>query len=280
MTGYIEQREKDERELRLDESIASSNRPKPPSALSSTLTFATRALLRIKHVPEQMFDVTVFPVIFLLMFTYLFGGAIAGSTDEYLQFLLPGILVMTVAQITMYTGIDLNNDIRKGIFDRFRTLPIWLPSALIGSLLVDVIRYSMASVIMICLGFVLGFRPEGGMMGILGAIGLILVFSFSLSWIWTVFGLIVRSEKALMMISFMVLMPLTFVSNVFVDPRTLPTWLHGFVEVNPISILATAVRGAMHGTATMQQVVWVFIVSLIMTAVFAPITIYLYRNKK
>ena len=280
MTGYIEQREKDERELRLDESIASSHRPKPPSALSSTLTFAARALLRIKHVPEQMFDVTVFPVIFLLMFTYLFGGEIAGSTDEYLQFLLPGILVMTVAQITMYTGIDLNNDIRKGIFDRFRTLPIWLPSALIGSLLVDVIRYSMASVIMICLGFVLGFRPEGGLMGILGAIGLILVFSFSLSWIWTVFGLIVRSEKALMMISFMVLMPLTFVSNVFVDPRTLPTWLQGFVEVNPISILATAVRGAMHGTATMEQVVWVFIVSLIMTAVFAPITIYLYRNKK
>lgn len=280
MTGFVEQREKEDRAFQLDESIASSSRPKPPSALSSTSTFAMRALLRIKHVPEQMFDVTVFPVIFLLMFTYLFGGAIAGSTAEYLQFLLPGILVMTVAQITMYTGIDLNNDIRKGIFDRFRTLPIWLPSALIGSLLVDVIRYSMASVIMITLGFVLGFRPEGGLMGILGAIGLILVFSFSLSWIWTVFGLIVRSEKSLMMISFMLLMPLTFVSNVFVDPRTLPTWLQGFVDVNPISILATAVRGAMHGTATIQQVVWVFIVSLIMTGIFAPITIYLYRNKK
>ena len=280
MTGYIEQREKDARELRLDESIASTDRPKPPSALSSTLTFAGRALLRIKHVPEQMFDVTVFPVIFLLMFTYLFGGAIAGSTEEYLQFLLPGILVMTVAQITMYTGIDLNNDIRKGIFDRFRTLPIWLPSALIGSLLVDVVRYSMASVIMITLGFALGFRPEGGIMGVLDAIALILVFSFSLSWIWTVCGLIVRSEKALMMISFMVLFPLTFVSNVFVDPRTLPSWLESFVDVNPISILATAVRGAMHGTVTFQQVVMVFVVSVIMTAIFAPITVYLYRNKK
>lgn len=280
MTEYIEQRERDATELRLADSIASSKRPKPPSAFSSTLTFATRALLRIKHVPEQMFDVTVFPVIFLLMFTYLFGGAIAGSTSEYLQFLLPGILVMTVAQITMYTGIDLNNDIRKGIFDRFRTLPIWLPSALIGSLLVDVIRYSMASVIMIGLGFILGFRPEGGMIGVMGAVLLILVFSFSLSWIWTVFGLIVRSEKSLMMISFMVLMPLTFVSNVFVDPKTLPSWLQGFVEVNPISILATGVRGAMHGTVTAQQVVLVLIVSLAMTAIFAPITIYLYRNKK
>ncbi|WP_203334814.1 ABC transporter permease [Planococcus beigongshangi] len=280
MTGYIEQTEKDARELRLDESIASSSRPKPPSALSSTMTFAHRALLRIKHVPEQMFDVTVFPVIFLLMFTYLFGGAIAGSTAEYLQFLLPGILVMTVSQITMYTGIDLNNDIRKGIFDRFRTLPIWLPSALIGSLLVDVVRYSLASFIMIILGYALGFRPEGGMAGILGAIGLILIFSFSLSWIWTVCGLIVRSEKALMMISFMVLFPLTFVSNVFVDPKTLPAWLESFVDVNPISILATAVRGAMHGTVTFQQVVMVLFVSLIMTAIFAPITIYLYRNKK
>lgn len=280
MTGYIEQREKEANELRLNESIASSDRPKPPSAVASTMTFGTRALLRIKHVPEQMFDVTVFPVIFLLMFTYLFGGAIAGSTEEYLQFLLPGILVMTVAQITMYTGIDLNNDIRKGIFDRFRTLPIWLPSALIGSLLVDVIRYSMASVIMITLGFALGFRPEGGLMGVLGAIALILVFSFSLSWIWTVCGLIVRSEKALMMISFMVLFPLTFVSNVFVDPRTLPSWLESFVDVNPISILATAVRGAMHGTVTTQQVILVLIVSVIMTAIFAPITVYLYRNKK
>lgn len=280
MIDSIEQREREATEQRLGDSIASSKRPKPPNAYSSTMTFARRALLRIKHVPEQMFDVTVFPVIFLLMFTYLFGGAIAGSTDEYLQFLLPGILVMTVAQITMYTGIDLNNDIRKGIFDRFRTLPIWLPSALIGSLLVDVVRYSMASAIMIGLGFLLGFRPEGGAIGVLGAVGLILVFSFSLSWVWTVFGLIVRSEKSLMMISFLVLMPLTFVSNVFVDPRTLPSWLQGFVEINPISVLATAVRGAMHGTATVQQVVWVFIVSLIMTAVFAPITIYLYRNKK
>lgn len=280
MTEFVEQREKVENELRLADSIASSKRPKPPGAISSTLTFATRALLRIKHVPEQMFDVTVFPVIFLLMFTYLFGGAIAGSTEEYLQFLLPGILVMTVSQITMYTGIDLNNDIRKGIFDRFRTLPIWLPSALVGSLLVDVVRYSMAAGIMISLGFALGFRPEGGWLGVLGAVALILVFAFSLSWIWTILGLIMRSEKSLMMISFMVLFPLTFVSNVFVDPRTLPNWLQSFVEINPISILATAVRGAMHGTATVQQVMLVLVVSVIMTAVFAPITIYLYRNKK
>ncbi|WP_088006942.1 ABC transporter permease [Indiicoccus explosivorum] len=279
MTDVIERRETDNPDARLHAAVASGNRPARPNAAASTAAFATRALLRIKHVPEQMFDVTVFPIIFLLMFTYLFGGAIAGSTADYLQFLLPGILVMTVAQITIYTGIDLNNDIRKGIFDRFRTLPIWLPSALVGALLVDVIRYTIASAIMIALGFALGFRPEGGAMGLFSAVLLILVFAFSFSWIWTVFGLIVRSEKTLMMISFMVLMPLTFVSNVFVAPETLPSWLQGFVEINPISLLATAVRGLMHGTATAGDVLWVLIVSVVMTAIFAPITLYLYRNK-
>ena len=260
--------------------IASGRRPDPPNAFASTMAFAQRALLRIKHVPEQMFDVTVFPIIFLLMFTYLFGGAIAGSTGEYLQFLLPGILVMTVSQITMYTGIDLNNDIRKGIFDRFRTLPIWLPSALVGALLVDVIRYSLASAIMIGLGLLLGFRPEGGAMGVFGAVLVILLFSFSFSWIWTAAGIVMRSEKSLMMMSFMIIFPLTFVSNVFVDPATLPSWLQGFVQVNPISILATAVRGLMHGNGTWEQIGWVVVVSAIFVVIFAPLTMYLYRSKE
>lgn len=260
--------------------IASGRRPNPPNAFASTMAFAQRALLRIKHVPEQMFDVTVFPIIFLLMFTYLFGGAIAGSTGEYLQFLLPGILVMTVSQITMYTGIDLNNDIRKGIFDRFRTLPIWLPSALVGALLVDVIRYSLASAIMIGLGLLLGFRPEGGAMGVFGAVLVILLFSFSFSWIWTAAGIVMRSEKSLMMMSFMIIFPLTFVSNVFVDPATLPSWLQGFVQINPISILATAVRGLMHGNGTWEQIGWVVVVSAVFVVIFAPLTMYLYRNKE
>jgi len=259
--------------------IASKERPSPPSAFSSTHTFAMRALLRIKHIPEQLFDVTVFPIIFLLMFTYLFGGAIAGSTSEYLQFLLPGVLVMTVAQITMYTGMDLNNDIRKGIFDRFRTLPIWLPSALIGSLIVDTFRYTAASTIMIVLGLILGFRPDGGFIGVIGAVAIILLFSFSLSWVWTTLGLIMRSEKSLMMVSMMVMFPLTFVSNVFVDPETLPSWLQGFVEINPISLLATSVRGLMHGSVTYEQIGWVFLASGILIVIFAPLTMYLYRNK-
>lgn len=265
---------------RLLQAIASSNRPTRSSGLHSSLAIASRALLRIKHLPEQMFDVTLFPIIFLLMFTYLFGGAIAGSTGEYLQFLLPGILVMTVAQITMYTGLDLNNDIRKGIFDRFRTLPIWLPSILVGALLVDVVRYLIASSIMIALGLLLGFRPEGGLIGVVGALAVILFFCFCLSWIWTTLGLIMRSDKSLMMVSMMVLFPLTFISNVFVDPSTLPSWLRGFVNINPISLTVNAVRGLMHGEASLAQIVWVLLVSLIVLAIFAPLTIYLYRNKR
>ena len=280
MSVQTEDRKSDFEEVRPQSAIASGRRPDPPNAFASTLAFAQRALLRIKHVPEQMFDVTVFPIIFLLMFTYLFGGAIAGSAGEYLQFLLPGILVMTVSQITMYTGIDLNNDIRKGIFDRFRTLPIWLPSALIGALLVDVVRYSLASAIMIGLGLALGFRPEGGAIGVFGAVLVILLFSFSFSWIWTAAGIVMRSEKSLMMVSFMVVFPLTFVSNVFVDPATLPSWLQGFVEINPISILATAVRGLMHGNGTWEQIGWVVVVSAIFIVIFAPLTMYLYRNKE
>lgn len=249
-------------------------------ALSASITFGWRALLKIKHVPEQLFDVTAFPVIFLLMFTYLFGGAIAGSTGDYLQFLLPGILVMTVTMITMYTGMDLNKDIVKGVFDRFRTLPIWRPALLVGALAVDMVRYSMAAFIMISLGLILGFRPEGGAIGVVAAVGLLLLFSFSFSWIWTALGIVMRSEKSLMMISMMFLFPLTFVSNVFVDPQTLPGWLHGFVEWNPISLLVTAIRGLMHGSATIQDIGWVLLVSLLLTAVFAPLTMYLFRHKK
>ncbi|MFD0867920.1 Daunorubicin/doxorubicin resistance ABC transporter permease protein drrB [Chlamydia abortus] len=280
MTGTAELKKQSGTSEQLRNAIASSKRPSPPNVFSSTFTFASRALLRIKHIPEQLFDVTVFPIIFLLMFTYLFGGAIAGSTNGYLQFLLPGILVMTVSQITIYTGVDLNNDIRKGIFDRFRTLPIRLPSALVGALLVDTVRYTMASAIMIALGLLLGFRPDGGFIGVLAAVALILLFSFSFSWIWTTLGLIMRTEKSLMMASTMILFPLQFVSNVFVDPQTLPSWLRGFVDINPISLLVTAVRGLMHGTVTFEQIGLVFLASIVITAVFAPITMYLYRNKQ
>ncbi|HEV7626922.1 MAG TPA: ABC transporter permease, partial [Streptomyces sp.] len=168
--------------------LSAGQRPPRPSALSVSMTFGWRAMLKIKHVPEQLFDVTAFPIMMTLMFTYLFGGALAGSTSEYLQFLLPGIMVMSVVMTTMYTGVSVNTDIDKGVFDRFRTLPIWRPAPMVGYLLGDAFRYTTASLVILAVGLVLGFRPGGGVLGVLAGIALLVVFSFAFSWLWTMFG--------------------------------------------------------------------------------------------
>lgn len=261
-------------------SLSSRARPPRAGAWSASVTFAWRALLKIKHVPEQLFDVTAFPVMFTLMFTYLFGGALAGSTGEYLQFLLPGILVQTVVFITIYTGMGLNTDISKGVFDRFRSLPVWRPAVLVGALLGDVVRYVIASSIVIGLGLVLGFRPAGGVLGVLAAVGLLLVFAFSLTWVWTALGLVLRTPESVMGISMMILFPLTFASNIFVDPSTMPGWLRAFVEVNPVSRLVTAARGLMGASVTAGQVGWVLITCLLLVAVFGPLTMRLYGRDR
>jgi len=260
--------------------LLAGERPSRPGPVLTSLTFGWRALLKIKHVPEQLVDVTMFPIMFTLMFTYLFGGALAGSTQEYLQFLLPGILVQANVMITMNTGITLNTDIQKGVFDRFRSLPVWRPSPLVGALLGDVMRYSIGSAIVITLGLVLGFRPEGGAVGVVLSVALLLVFSFCLSWLWTMLSLILRTPNSVAGVSMMVMFPLTFVSNIFVDPKTMPGWMQAVVEVNPITHLATAVRGLMHGSVPAGEIGWVLVSSVLLVAVFGPITMVLYRNKK
>ena len=251
----------------------------PTSALSASITLGWRALLKIKHVPEQLFDVLVSPIIFTLMFTYLFGGALAGSTQAYIQFLLPGILVQTILFVTIYTGYTLNTDISKGVFDRFRSLPIWRPSPVVGALLGDTVRYTIASVITISLGLVLGFRPDGGFLGVLLGVLLLLVFAFALSWTFIILGLLVRSPNAVMGVSMLVLMPLTFASNVFVDPATMPSGLRAFVEVNPVSHLVTAERSLMAGSPDTTEIVWVLVAAVVLTAVLGPIAMRIYRNK-
>ncbi|QNG19042.1 ABC transporter permease [Rhodococcus triatomae] len=254
-------------------------RPTPPSWLSTSLSFGWRALLKIKHVPEQLFDVTMFPIMFTLMFTYLFGGALAGSTDAYVQFLIPGILVQTVVMITMYTGLTLNKDIEKGVFDRFRSLPIWRPAPLVGALFGDVVRYTIASIIVMVLGLILGFRPDGGLVGVVASIALLLLFSFSMSWIWTMFAMLMRTEQAVMGVSMFILFPLTFASNIFVDPATMPGWLQSFVNVNPISSLVTTIRGLMAGSLELDQLTLVLGWCAGFVVVFGPLTMRLYNRK-
>ncbi|MDY6833217.1 MAG: ABC transporter permease [Chloroflexota bacterium] len=249
------------------------------SAFSSVMTFWWRALMKIRHVPEQMFDVTLSPIIFLLMFTYLFGGALAGSTGEYLQFVLPGILVMMVIFTTVYTGVGLNNDIKKGVFDRFRSLPIWRPSVIVGALLADVVRYTTASTVVVTLGVILGYRPEGGVIGVVLAVALLIVFASCLSWVWIVLGLVMRTPESLMAVSMMLLMPITFVSNVFVAPQTMPGWLESVVEVNPVTHLVTAARDLTSGTFPTAEIGWVLIPSAVLLIIFAPLAMNIYRNK-
>ena len=261
---------------------ALSARARPPraGALSATLTFAWRALLKLRHVPEQLIDVIGTPIIFTLGFTYLFGGALAGSTSQYLQFLLPGSLAMTVVLVTTYSGVTLNADHTKGVSDRFRSLPIWRPAPIVGALLGDTGRYLLASTIVVVLGLVLGYRPDGAVLGVVAAVALVLSFAFGLSWVWTTLGLVLRAPSAVNSLSLLVLFPLTLASNIFVDPATMPGWLQAFIDVNPISHLVTAARGLMAGTATAGQVGWVLAAAAALTAVFAPLTTHLYRNQR
>jgi ABC-2 type transport system permease protein len=260
--------------------LATGTRPAPPNALKASLTFFWRALLKIKHVPEQLFDVFAFPIIGLLMFTYLFGGALAGSTGEYLQFVLPGILVQTVLMITMYTGLGLNTDVTKGVFDRFRSLPIWRPAPLVGMLLGDVVRYTIAGTMIVVVGLVLGFRPDGGVPGVLSALALVLVFSFALAWVWTLVGLHVRTPQSVMGVSMMVLFPLTFISNVFVDPATMPDWLQAFVDVNPVSLLVNAVRGCMAGNPDAGDIGIALACPAGLVLIFGPLTMRRYNAER
>jgi ABC-2 type transport system permease protein len=258
--------------------LASTPRPARPSALSACLTFGWRGMLKIKHVPEQLLDVTLTPVLFLLMFTYLFGGAIAGSTGDYLHFILPGILVMSVLFTTVYSGVTLNTDVTRGVVDRFRSLPIWRPAPLVGAVLGDSVRYLVAATVVIVLGLALGFRPDSGL-GVLAAMLLVVVFAFSLAWVFTTVGLLMRAPNAVMNAGFMALFPITFLSNVFVEPNTLPGWLEAFVDVNPISHLVTASRGLMDGTTHGGDIAIVLGTAAALTAVFAPLTTHLYRTR-
>jgi ABC-2 type transport system permease protein len=260
--------------------MTSPIRPRPAGAVSASLTFGRRALLKIKHVPEQLGDVIGMPILFTLLFTYLFGGALAGSTGDYLQFLLPGTLVMTVVLVSAYTGVGLNSDVTNGSLDRFRTLPIWRPAVLVGALLGDAARNTLAATLVVVLGVAMGFRPDGGVFGLVAAVALLLAFSFSLAWIWTTLGLLLRSPSAVMNTSMLVVFPLTFASNAFVEPDTMPRWLQAFVDVNPVSHVVTAVRGLMHGTVTGEQLAWVLLASAALIVVFAPLTMHLYRHKR
>ncbi len=265
---------------RTHELLGKHARPTPATPQSTVVTLAWRAMLKIKHVPFQLFDVIVMPIMFTLLFTYIFGGALAGSPREYAQYLLPGIVVQTVIFITVYTGVGLNTDIQKGLYDRFRSLPMWQPSPLLGALVGDLFRYSIASVLILVMGFILGFRPQGGVVGVLSGLALVLVFASALSWLWIIVAMLVRTPESVMTLSFVFLMPLTFASDIFVRLSTMPGWLQAVVGRNPVSHLASASRGLMHGEPVGGDVVSVLVWSAAIMLVAAPIAMRMYRKER
>ena len=265
-------------EVAVGTAVSSTPRPPRASAASAVLTFGWRGMLKIKHVPEQLIDATLTPVLFTVMFTYVYGGAISGSTHDYLQYILPGILMMSVLFTTVYCGVALNTDLTKGAVDRFRSLPIWRPAPLVGAVLGDSVRYLIGGSVVIVVGVILGYRPEGGWLGVLAALLLVTGFAFALAWVFTTLGLLLRSPNAVMNSGFMALFPLTFLSNAFVPPETLPGWLKAFVDVNPVSHIVTAARGLMGGTAEAADIGLVLLIAVGITAVFAPLTTRLYRR--
>jgi ABC-2 type transport system permease protein len=260
--------------------LGARGRPRPASAVAAVVTLAWRAMLKIKHVPFQLFDVTVTPIMFTLLFTYIFGGALAGTPREYIQYLLPGIVVQTVLFITVYTGVGLNSDIKKGLYDRFRSLPMWQPSPILGALAGDVFRYSVASALIFVIGFILGFRPNGGALGSIAAVALVLVFCFAVSWLWIIVGMLVKSPESVMTTSFVFLMPLTFASDIFVGLQTMPRWLQAIVGKNPVTLLARASRDLMHGKPAASDVTWVLISSALIVLFAAPVAMRLYRKER
>ncbi|UAK38208.1 ABC transporter permease [Gordonia bronchialis] len=241
-----------------------------------SLSMAYRGVLKIRHNPEQLFDVTIQPIIFTLMFTYIFGGAISGNVHDYLPVIIPGILVQTVIMTSIVTGTQLREDMDKGVFDRFRSLPIARISPLAGALLADVIRYLVATTLTIVMGVIMGWRPE--FWGVIASALLVMICSFALSWIFALMGCLMNKASAVQGISMLIMFPLTFMSNAFVTVETMPGWLQAFVNINPVSHLVTAVRELTNSGHVGIHVVWALLGAAIITVVFAPLAVKAYMR--
>ncbi|MEU5212231.1 ABC transporter permease [Streptomyces sp. NPDC020742] len=241
-----------------------------------------RNALQIKQDPESMFDALLMPIIFILLFVYVFGGAIAGkgNQQEYVQYLVPGMMAMMGMNIAMAVGSGVNEDFRKGVMDRFRTMPIARSSVLIAKIIVEVGRMLIATAILLGMGFLLGLEVRGTLLAFLGAILLSTVFGAALMWIFVLLGLSVKTPQAVQGMAMIVLMPLQFGSSIFAPTRSMPGWLEGFTKVNPLSNLADAARALIRGQGavlhpTLITLAW----AVAITAVTMPLAVAKFRKK-
>ncbi|HEX9824821.1 MAG TPA: ABC transporter permease [Actinomycetota bacterium] len=249
------------------------------NVLRNTLTIARRNLLHIKSDPEQLVGMTIQPLMFLVLFVYVFGGAIAGSSREYLQFALPGILVQGIAFTPFTTALGLNVDFQRGLIDRFRSLPIARSAVIGGRVAADGVRVLWGELILVGFGVLLGFRFGGGAAGAVGAFLLVAAFGVTMCWPMAFIGVTARSPEAVNTWGFMIILPLTFASSVFARPETMPGWLQAFVSVNPITSVVDATRGLMLGGPVgeplIESVIWLAAIQ----AVFVPLAIASYRRR-
>lgn len=255
------------------------NRTGLGQTIRNSLTMAYRGLLKIRHTPEQLFDVTFQPIIFTLMFTYIFGGAIAGDVASYLPIIIPGILVQTVITTSVVTGVQLREDMDKGVFDRFKSLPIARIAPLAGALLADTVRYTIATLLTFVMGYIMGYCPAGGIEHVVLAGLLVIGCSWAISWIFAFFGVIARTASSVQGLSMIILFPLTFLSNAYVPVETMPKWLQWFANINPISHLVSAVRELTNTGSVGSDLLISLIGAAVIVAIFAPATVRAYMRK-
>lgn len=262
-----------------DPVVATSRRATLRQTISQVMAMAWRAMKKMFRNVEQFVDVTIQPLLFTTMFALIFGGAIAGGMSDYLPLLIPGILAQTTMTACMATGVQLREDMDKGVFDRFRSLPIARIAPLAGPMVADLLRYTIAAALTFAVGIALGYRPGGGVLGVLAGGVLGVVAGWSLAWVFTWVGTIARSAQSVQGISMLLMFPLTFLSNAFVPVQTLPGWLQGFVRVNPVSHVVSAVRDlANHGAVTIE-VGWALLGCLTVVAIFAPLSLAGFRRR-
>jgi oleandomycin transport system permease protein len=251
----------------------------PVAGTRHALTIAWRSLVQIRHNPMELADLSVQPLMFVLLFAYVFGGAMAGSPRAYLQFGLAGIITQNALFLTMNTGMALNTDITKGVFDRFRSLPIARSAPLAGRVLADVVRQVWSMAILLGVGMLLGFRLGTNPAGALGAVALLVVFVLAFSWLPVLVGMLVDEPEKVMMLGFVVVFPLTFASSAFVPVATMPGWLQAWVRVNPTTLLVDAVRGLLVGgrvaAPTLGALAWAGAIAV----VFAPLALRALRRR-
>ncbi|WP_440101051.1 ABC transporter permease [Streptosporangium sp. H16] len=255
-----------------------ARRVTPLATLQQTMTLAWRSLVQIKHNPWELLDLSIQPIMFLLLFTYVFGGAISGSTGDYLQFALPGLLVQNALFYTLSTAIGLNTDITKGVFDRLRSLPIARTAPLSGRIIADTVKQVWAFALLIGFGMVLGFRVTTSVLGLLGALALLVVVALAMSWMSVLIGLKASSPEKVQMISFSTMMPLTFTSSALVPSATFPSWLKTWSDINPVTHLADAIRGLLIGGDVGQATFFSLLWAAGFAVVFAPLAIRAFRS--